>query len=243
MKHGPKSIETHEDLAEDGAGGRNRSISLKRTEEQKDPAPLQKIKTDYEDVGNASRGAPGLRLSQTSKSAEQGRKEGEARASISKPAINTLSLAKGEEKKAEGPQILLMQRDADAGPYEALDMLAKTHHEKNVPVASSAELSQAHSELGGIAEPLHRPLDAKTKSEIVSELSRIQSESFFNVPQLHEKLEKPNPSKVYFTGAANGEPRDEAESSLGLPGHGKTEGQLSSANLTSSKQATLTAIV
>ena len=121
-------------------------------------------------------------------------------------------------------------------------MLANTHHEKNVPVASSAELSQANSELGGIAEPLHRPLDANTKSEIVSELSRIQSESFFNVPQSHEKLEKPNPSKVYFTGA-RGEPREEAESSLGLPAHGKTDGQLSSANLTSSKQATLTAIV
>ena len=121
-------------------------------------------------------------------------------------------------------------------------MLAMTNHEKNVPVASSAELSQGLSELGGIAEPLHRPLDANTKSEIVSELSRIQSESFFNVPQGRDKLEKPNPPKVYFTGAQGEQPKEEAESSLGLPVHGKTDGQLSSYNMTGSKQFTVTAI-
>ena len=98
---GPKSIETHDDLRED-ARGKDRSISLKRTEEQKEAVPMQKIQTDYEDITHPARDAPGLRMSQTSKSAEQGRKEGEARTSISKPAINTLRLAKGEENQAEG---------------------------------------------------------------------------------------------------------------------------------------------
>ena len=144
--------------------------------------PLARIQTDYEDIADPRRGAPGLRLSQTAKSAEPSRKEGEARASMSKPpAINTLSLEEGEEKKAAGPQILL--KHVAAAPYEPLDALADTHNrEKNLPVASSAELSQGHSELEGIIEPLHRPIDANNKSEIVSELSRIQSESYFNVP-------------------------------------------------------------
>ena len=66
---GPKSIETHDDVGED-AGGKNRSISLKRTNEQKEAVPMQKIETAYEDIANPPRGAPGLRVSQTAKSAE-----------------------------------------------------------------------------------------------------------------------------------------------------------------------------
>lgn len=187
MVGGPKSLETREDVEE------AKGISLQRAgadEEQKAHVSIQKIKTDYEDIESAKRN-PAVRLSQTSKSAEHGAAKNEAHNSINRPAINQLDLAAGEEEK--GPTILLANQGAD--PYEAVDMLANTG-QKHLPVASSAEFSQRNSDIEGIIEPLHKPIDVNNKSEIVSELSRIQSESQFNFPQ----LDKPNLGAVYFTG-------------------------------------------
>ena len=129
-------------------------------------------------------------------------------------------------------------------PYEPADALANTkHNHKHLPLTSSADFSQGNSEIEGIIEPLHKPANPNNKAEIVSELSRIQSESFFNVPQLNDKLEKPSPGKVYFTGAKEAQQQQLGAESDSADRAQEVHEERSSANLTSSKHATMSAMV
>ena len=79
---------------------------------------------------------------------------------------------------------------------------------------------------------MHKIADSNNKSEIISELSRIQSESYFNVPQNNDKLEKPSPAKVYFTGTKDNAKNE--QNSFNFPKQDINDFEQSSGNMTSS---------